>query len=53
MREFNGLSDFFLNATEEEKIEIYSIVMKEATNEQLRVMEKLDGEDENGTLSLV
>lgn len=40
MRQFEGLSDFFLNATEEEKREVYSEVIEKANQEQLKVVEK-------------
>jgi len=40
MRKFEGLSDFFRNATEEEKQEVYSEVIEKANQEQLKVIEK-------------
>ena len=40
MRQFEGLSDFFRNATDEEKQEVYSEVIEKANQEQLKVIEK-------------
>ena len=40
MRHFEGLSDFFRNATDEEKQEFYSEVIERANQEQLEVIEK-------------
>lgn len=40
MRKFEGLSDFFRNATEEEKIEVYLEVIEKANEEQLKTIEK-------------
>jgi hypothetical protein len=40
MKEFKGLSDFFRNATDEEKHEFYSLVIKKANEEQLKVIEE-------------
>ena len=40
MRQFEGLSDFFRNATEEEKREVYLEVIEKANQEQLKVIEK-------------
>jgi len=39
MREFKGLSDFFLNATPEEKKEVYSEVLRQASEEQRKILE--------------
>lgn len=40
MREFKGLSDFFRNATDEEKKEFYLEVIQKANEEQLKIIEK-------------
>lgn len=40
MKQFNGLSDFFRNATDEEKREVYSEVIEKANAEQLKIIEK-------------
>lgn len=40
MRKFEGLSDFFRNATDEEKREVYLEVMEKANEEQLKIIEK-------------
>lgn len=40
MRQFEGLSDFIRNATDEEKQEVYLEVIKKANQEQLKVIEK-------------
>ncbi|WP_391559720.1 hypothetical protein [Robertmurraya sp.] len=40
MRKFEGLSDFFRNATDEEKREVYLEVMQKANEEQLKIIEK-------------
>lgn len=40
MRQFEGLSDFFRNATDEEKREVYLEVIEKANEEQLKVIEK-------------
>ncbi len=40
MRKFEGLSDFFRNATDEEKREVYLEVMEKASEEQLKIIEK-------------
>lgn len=40
MRKFEGLSDFFRNATDEEKQEVYSEVIEKANQEQLKVIEQ-------------
>lgn len=40
MRQFEGLSDFFRNATEEEKREVYLEVIEKANEEQLKVIER-------------
>lgn len=40
MREFKGLSDFFLNATPEEKKEFYAEVLKQANDEQRKILEE-------------
>lgn len=39
MREFKGLSDFFLNATPEEKKEVYAEVIRQASEEQRKILE--------------
>lgn len=39
-RSFKGLSDFFLNATEEEHREVMEEVAKRATEAQLEVIKK-------------
>lgn len=41
MREFRGLSDFFRNATDEDKREVYLEVIQKAAEEQLRTIEKV------------
>lgn len=40
MREFKGLSDFFLNATPEEKKEVFAEVIKQASEEQRKILEE-------------
>lgn len=40
MREFKGLSDFFLSATPAEKKEVYSEVLKQANDEQRKILEE-------------
>jgi len=40
LRQFEGLSDFFRNATEEEKREVYLEVIEKANEEQLKVIER-------------
>lgn len=40
MREFKGLSDFFLNATSEEKKEVYAEVIKQANDDQRKILEE-------------
>ena len=40
MRKFEGLSDFFRNATDKEKQEVYSEVIEKANQEQLKVIEQ-------------
>lgn len=40
VREFKGLSDFFLNATPEEKKEVYAEVLKQANEEQRKILEE-------------
>ena len=40
MRKFEGLSDFFRNATDEEKREVYLEVIEKANEEQLKTIEK-------------
>jgi len=52
MRKFEGLSDFFRNATDEEKREVYLEVIKKANEEQLKIIEKAK-EIKDGTVSLV
>lgn len=53
MRKFEGLSDFFHNATNEEKREIYAEVMKKATEEQLKIIEQAKEMKEDEFLSMV
>ena len=40
MREFKRLSDFFLNATPEEKKEVYTEVIRQANDEQRKILEQ-------------
>lgn len=40
MRKFEGLSDFFRNATDEEKRKVYLEVIQKANEEQLKIIEK-------------
>ncbi len=40
MRKFEGLSDFFRNATDEEKREVYLEVIEKANEEQIKTIEK-------------
>lgn len=40
MREFKGLSDFFMNATPEEKKEVYAEFLKQANDEQRKILEE-------------
>lgn len=40
MREFKGLSDFFMNATPEEKKEVFAEVLKQASEEQRKILEQ-------------
>lgn len=47
MRKFEGLSDFFRNATDEEKREVYLEVMQKASEEQLKIIEKAKEIEEN------
>lgn len=47
MRKFEGLSDFFTNATDEEKREIYSEVIQKANEEQLKVIEQAKETEDN------
>lgn len=42
MRKFEGLSDFFRNATDEEKREVYVEVIERANEEQLKIIEKAE-----------
>jgi len=39
MREFKGLSDFFHNATTEERQEVYAEVLRKASEQQRKVLE--------------
>ena len=52
MRKFESLSDFFRNATDEEKKEVYLEVIEKANEEQLKTIEKAK-EIKDGTMSLV
>jgi hypothetical protein len=45
MKEFEGLSDFFRNASEEEKREVYLKVIEEANKQQVEIIEAV--KDEN------
>jgi len=45
MRKFKGLSDFFLNATEEEKREVYSRVIDKSIEMQNKLLEELGGDE--------
>lgn len=47
MRKFEGLSDFFRNATDEEKKEVYLEVIQKANEEQLKIIEKAKEIEEN------
>lgn len=44
MKQFESLSDFFRNATEEEKTEIYLKVIEEANKQQLEIMENVNND---------
>lgn len=52
MPQFESLSDFFRNATDEEKREVYLEVIEKANEEQLKTIEKAK-EIKDGTMSLV
>lgn len=47
MRKFEGLSDFFRNATDEEKREVYLEVIQKANEEQLKIIEKAKEIEDN------
>lgn len=49
MRKFEGLSDFFRNATDEEKREVYLEVMQKANEEQLKIIEQAKEIEERDT----
>lgn len=40
MRKFEGLSDFFHNATPEERQEVYAEVLRKANEEQRKILEE-------------
>lgn len=44
MKQFKGLSDFFRNATEEEKTEIYLKVIEEANKQQIEIIKAVKDE---------
>lgn len=50
MKQFEGLSDFFRNATEEEKTEIYLKVIEEANKQQIEIIEEAKEKQEDGIL---
>jgi len=50
MKQFEGLSDFFLNATEEEKTEVYLKVIEEANKQQIEIIEAAKEKEEDGIL---
>lgn len=50
MKKFEGLSDFFRNATEEEKTEIYLKVIEEANKQQIEIIEEAKEKQEDGIL---
>lgn len=53
MRTFEGLSDFFRNATEEEKEEVYMRVIEKAIQRQNKVIEQCKEVEEDGILQMV
>lgn len=44
MKQFEGLSDFFRNATEEEKTEVYLKVIEEANKQQVEIIKAVKDE---------
>lgn len=51
MRKFEGLSDFFRNATDEEKTEVYLEVIDKAISEQNKTLDqakRIEDDQKNG-----
>ena len=53
MRQFEGLSDFFRNATDEEKQEVYLKVIEKSNQEQLKIIEQAKEIKEDVDLQMV
>jgi len=49
MRKFTGLSDFFLNATEEERREVYLKVIDKSIEMQNKIIEEVKLDEETTT----